>query len=536
MVACSKLKKKDCSVVCEWVINKGCRNKCPRGKRLNLSTDRCKKQKRLKPCPEGKERHPVTNRCRKIVESLKNTIPKKSHTSQKVLSVKKSSEKKLSPVKDITNKSAKSKQSLSVKKLSEKATPVLKEKLQKPCPEGQERHPVTKRCRKIVSSIKQTKSVKSIKSVKAIQDINTDFLENIQLIDSGSYGCVIKPPLFQDDIVIKDIIKYKDITGDDIGKIYKGSREKFNTELVLLKKIEKIDPEGSFTVKLKGALEINGDAVKKHQTLYTCVKNNSKKYYEIILENGGFSLKSKLYQVSYDNFIYYFKVFLLGMIELKNNNLVHCDIKPANVLINKNKLSLIDFGLTREAKKVYHNSSLNILSYKYPFYPPEFYISAIVLNRQHRRPIHELINDAFFDMEFDKYFASKHYTKELIDSYKRGIEKFYDEILRRNYKSFEEIFNAELAYKADVFALAYVLKALNSNMIYDNDIQKDFVNHLYLRCVEPNPYDRISINELYDLVRNEYYKNKKTSGGFSSYKKHYSIDNGSIPDAENIFN
>lgn len=519
MVACSKLKKKDCSVVCEWVINKGCRNKCPRGKRLNLNSDRCKKQKRLKPCPEGKERHPVTNRCRKIVSSLKSTVPKKIPT--KGLSLKKISEKLLTPVKDITQKSSKSKKSLSVKKLSEKVVSAVKEKLQKPCPEGQERHPVTKRCRKIV---------------KAIRDINTDFLENIQLIDSGSYGCVIKPPLFQNDIVIKDIIKYKDIAGDDIGKIYKGSLEKFNTELVLLKKIEKIDPEGNFTVKLKGALEIIGDVVKKHQTLYKCVRNNNKKYYEIILENGGFPLKSKLYQVSYNNFIYFFKVFLLGMIELKKNNLVHCDIKPANVLINKNKISLIDFGLTREAKNVYHNTSLNILSYKYPFYPPEFYISAIVLRRQHKRPIHELIKDSFFDMEIDKYFASKHYTKELIDYYKRGIDKFYNEILRRGLNTFQEIFNEEIAYKADVFALAYILKALDSNMIYDNNLQKGFVNDLYIRCIEPNPYDRISINDLYDLVRNEYYKNKKTSGGFSSYKKKYIIDNGSIPDAENIFN
>ena len=54
------------------------------------------------------------------------------------------------------------------------------------------------------------------------------------------------------------------------------------------------------------------------------------------------------------------------------------------------------------------------------------------------------------------------------------------------------------------FAFYHIILALSKNIVYSNQKQKKFVETLCKNCSEPNPYDRISMRELYDTVLSEY--------------------------------
>ena len=48
---------------------------------------------------------------------------------------------------------------------------------------------------------------------------------NITLLGSGTYGCVITRPISNKNYIIKEYIPYRDIDDSDIGKIYKKEDE-----------------------------------------------------------------------------------------------------------------------------------------------------------------------------------------------------------------------------------------------------------------------------------------------------------------------
>lgn len=65
----------------------------------------------------------------------------------------------------------------------------------------------------------------------------------------------------------------------------------------------------------------------------------------------------------------------LALKHLKNNKIIHCDLKPENIMINKNnKPIIIDFG-----SAIINNKSKNkAFSYTYCYQPPEFFKYNIV--------------------------------------------------------------------------------------------------------------------------------------------------------------
>ena len=102
---------------------------------------------------------------------------------------------------------------------------------------------------------------------------------------------------------------------------------------------------------------------------------------QIIYENGGNVISSENkhlktikthFDQSFINFVILFKKTLV------NNQYLHLDIKPDNILWNpeKNKLLLIDFGLSSSIKNVdvFIKNNANLIAQKYMFWCPEFYI------------------------------------------------------------------------------------------------------------------------------------------------------------------
>jgi serine/threonine protein kinase len=351
---------------------------------------------------------------------------------------------------------------------------------------------------------KGCKSLGTQRRSKKTKTDNSSIVKNIKkynLIDSGTYGCVINPPVFGDKNISQVIVPYNNPKQSDIGKLYKHGLEQFQIELDLLKKVQQIDPDNEFTTEFKGAMIVNKENIRDHDLVDCLTKKNKKTkfYHQIILENGGTRV-DKEYSLLYSDFLSKFEVFLKGMVKLQSQNFVHLDIKPANVLISKDKISLIDFGLMTKANELFTSDNKHILRYlEYPFYPPEFYISYTMMK-------YGKIDDDGLEKIFNQSFVSN--NDSLFRKYKTGIDEFLLTFKKiKKQELFKKVFNQDLALKADVFSIAYILVAFNKKIIYTHQSEKEFVDTLYQKCIETNPYTRISMKELYDIVRKENVKN-----------------------------
>jgi len=419
MTVCSKLKKRKCSVSCQWIRRKGCRNICPQGSELNVITDRCKRKSGYK-----------------------------------------------------------------------------------------------------------SKSSSDTKPV------------NVRLIDSGSYGCVITPPISGNKYLLEKYIEYKDRNKDDVGKLFIRGKKTFTEELNILKKIQDIDPHGMFTVKLKGASKINKISLKNSRNVISCLNGEKNNYFQIILENGGVECRESP-NISYNKFLKMFHQFIKGMVILQNNNMVHGDIKPNNVLVSNNKISLIDFGLSVYSNKVYIKNNISTLLHKYKYYPPEFMIAGFMIYNskildQNNEKFMETLNDIESISEKYGLFRQSYLYKNdsMAQKYRQGLREFAETIKLKGFKKVKQIFTTKLALKVDVFSLAFIISSLNKRIIYTSDRQKQFVTFIHDRCFKVNPFERISMVNLYNIVSKEleHIKNKKVVGGYDDVKSSHIDD---ISDSEN---
>ena len=441
MVACSSMKKNTCVSPCEWVRGKGCKSICPRGKILNPATDRCKK--------------------------------------------------------------------------------VKADAAKKECPPGKEYNPVTKRCKKIKTTrqkdtfVKPTYVAKTVKQspIKCPHDLmstvdNKSCVE-LELIDSGTAGCVITPSIIEQIYIIHTDIEYENPDNNDIAKIYKSGYDDYKMELDVLKFVQKIDPQHIFTTQLKAANHLSSDVFLYHSNdrVRSCLGNLPlSTYYQIVLDNGGKKLSTS-YELTFKKFLHLFETFMQGLVLMQQHNIVHRDMKPANVLIKRDKISLIDFGLACLASDVYKSKNDYILSYHYPWYPPEFYVAHTIMEyMKDGYHIPEIVHNSNTILEYmtdDDYFEQSYMTSTYKEMYKRGIQMFLTTIKQQGYTEYKQIFTTEMALKADVFPIGHLLIALDKNIIYDNGNQQTFVEQLRDRCLDCNPYTRISMQEIHDAVKKQ---------------------------------
>lgn len=348
----------------------------------------------------------------------------------------------------------------------------------------------------------------------------------LEYVGEGSYGCVMVPPISEKVFILHEYIPYTNRNNRDIGKIYiKGERD-FKEELQILKVINKIDPNSEFTTKLKGAFKITGKCLHYNKSILECLNKKIKQmhlrpFYEIILSNGGVKLSSKTpYTIPFHKFLQYFNKLLNGMLKLQHHGIVHRDIKPGNMLINDKQLSLIDFGLSCPVDDVYYPSSqaLNILSYKnYRFYPPEFFVAYVMLLHRHSYEGNKIKFDRFMNSLYNRinkmnFFQQNHLISnlDLMQEYKQGVSNLINRIKSMNVTFCKDIFTRDIAFKADVFSLTYILLELNHHIQYNSNSEKLFVEYIYKKCRKADPYERLTLMELYKIVNNELTKYEKT--------------------------
>lgn len=187
------------------------------------------------------------------------------------------------------------------------------------------------------------------------------------VIGEGSYGCVHKPSL-------KCKNKPKLSYDNKVSKILKRSSAK--DELKEYKNVQKADKKHEFYLGKPVSCEIedipaNILSIKKC-TIGSDVINDLNRHKLIIMGDGGMNIeeyvkkikkwnKSVLNTTNSEVFLLESLRIFTGLIKFKENDLVHHDLKPQNIVYNESetRLNFIDFGLMTSKTKLIEESNKN---------------------------------------------------------------------------------------------------------------------------------------------------------------------------------
>lgn len=285
-------------------------------------------------------------------------------------------------------------------------------------------------------------------------------MSNIYL-GEGSYGCVIKP----------GIKCKKNIDKNTISKFF-SDKKSWLTEINNNKVINKLLKK-KYTVKLIDYCS----KIKKNKILIQKCKSidMKKKYlYNIIYEYAGIDL-SNLKNIKFKNIFFKFDTIFETIKLLSDNNYIHFDIRLPNIVYNKNKLKLIDYGLMKNKKEI-NKLIKKIKNYKIYYLPPEF--NNLNLNYLY---IH-IINN----LKYNK--ISKNKKKHM-----ESIINFLFKNIKNNIKN-----NTINTRKIDVYMIGIVLLELlikNNLDLLDNEY--NLILNYIKKLIEPDTYKRYDINEAY---------------------------------------
>ena len=342
------------------------------------------------------------------------------------------------------------------------------------------------------------------------------------LIGKGASGCIIKPPITEE--FKKEYIPYQNASDNDVGKLFRGDlKNAFKAELKIFAGIHERDPNHTFTVALKGANALSKSLITEHM-IRACLEDDADDMiYQIIMEYGGKELKKITKDsVSFTTFIQLFRVFLLGIQRMHSFNVVHRDIKPSNVLLSDMKLSLIDFGISEDAKKVFNKESKEYLTYLYLYYPPEFYMAGLLLKyRNNKKRFLEKL-DTILDTMHTEYLPNI-FKERQIYNIRNQLQDFINEIKINDY-AYYDVFNESLAYKCDVYGIGFLIRELGNKLSYASDKEKIMIYNMYKLCSEINPYKRATLAQLISYIDNyinvsDDIASKLFTGGIKNRKK-----------------
>ena len=327
-------------------------------------------------------------------------------------------------------------------------------------------------------------------------------------LGQGTYGCVFDPPL-------KCVGDAQRNSG--VGKIFK-NEEELEEEEIQFDKVKIIDPTGKFTVQMKKKCEVHAKTIQPSDEFNKCTlfnkndKNINSFYQQLILNNKGIDLdkfigKKFMFMDILDGLINAVE----GLVEFEKKNYCHRDLKPLNIIVTqpKHNILYIDFGLSLEYDRVYRGDSMDIISYPYMYYPPEF----------------DLCADKLINTDSTEYVELSH---RLHNKYKHLIPLFnsiglsYD-ILELQFESFsnylhstykdkfdndEDIFNIfkNFANKVDVFSfgitLLEIITSANCDFTNMTIIQQDTLKTIIKQAIHFNPIERYDSHQLLDALKN----------------------------------
>jgi len=345
----------------------------------------------------------------------------------------------------------------------------------------------------------------------------------LKLLGEGSFGCVVSHPLECSgrEVVISAKQRHN---VKQVSKLFY-DKEKYENEVQLGKLVKKIDPsEKKILVPIKGC-EISRNTIQKPANInaiskcenlasMTSTKNISKspiydtdlalnKVWQLTMPYAGKEFDTSLKKYKNPIPVRSLAKMLIPLFEalvlLKERNMVHQDIKNANVLIQNRKAILIDYSLMLPFDKIYQEDNYNRLKRRYRPFPPEYYMASIIM--KHKNDFkHMKSTDVKISIieryknhleNIQHYFAPYYSLNELYELSNYGSLMV---LALSNYKKF-----VEFTDKIDVFSVGTMLTDS-----YDL-IATPFSNYDYIMLMRgilhPDPRQRMSAEDALALCK-----------------------------------
>lgn len=294
-------------------------------------------------------------------------------------------------------------------------------------------------------------------------------MDNQKYVASGAYGCVFAPAFPCGTPKTKS-------PRNTIGKLF-DKKKNFDDEVQKMKLVaDRIPDSHKFTFNITDQCEIK-HFVKKNmpEGRKQCDKLSSH-VWQIIYPHGGVDLENISKTIRTRSFYVRKRWFmntvfkrLLNLLEgvqsMVNARLAHNDIKPGNILYNKNaaqKLKFIDFGLMREFETLFVPGQ-TFFDNVYLYFPPELY----AYNRAYedKRPTNpSVIKSEIIQYlkDLDLYFGSS-YMRALIFIY--GEQEVHDQVtnLTNTLLNFLPDFES-WREKCDLYAIGVTVLRIMNNL------------------------------------------------------------------------
>jgi serine/threonine protein kinase len=345
-----------------------------------------------------------------------------------------------------------------------------------------------------------------------------------KVIGEGKYGCVHKPSL-------KCKKTEKNITyKNKISKLMKA--DEANIELEKYKLLEEIDKDQKLYLGKPDMCSPN-ESKQTIEAIKQCDYFDPKKrdnYSLLVMKYGGLHLKEFADKISekyvsdssvtnrlqltkvMNNFWIEVRRLFLGLTVFNNNNVIHHDLKPQNIVYDvvNNRLNYIDFGMmiySDQVKQMCVKSKYYNASFHWSF-PPEMKFmnknkfTNVFKNPTNKQREYDIFIKDVYDYEDGKinYFMETtviEFNKKIESQIvKKNIDDFhkmlFEDIDRNTYTTF---LNKTL-HTIDIYglgiALIYVLNS--TSMLIDANLSQK-LRSLFMDMIHLNVFQRIEPNE-----------------------------------------
>tara|TARA_Y100001958_G_scaffold151290_1_gene136065 strand:- start:5286 stop:6335 length:1050 start_codon:yes stop_codon:yes gene_type:complete len=337
-----------------------------------------------------------------------------------------------------------------------------------------------------------------------------------ELIGEGSKTCIFKPNL---PCLDKDI----DISEKNISKVFltKKNNKYFKEEVDFNKKIDKLQNSNIWSVTLFNQCKLdNYKEIKKiEKDMEKCLENQNisieefnKNKYMLYGLYGGVDMNKAIINFNFKtkdiyDFLKKTHSLFYGLTIMNKNNILHYDIKSANIVYNDNKFKYIDFGISttfKDKKKIKSRALKEYFSNRiYIFYPFEiFYI---------------FLKEKDIDLDIQKkiYKKRKNYNN-LSNIHKIFFDRNFEKELLNNIYEIKnkKITLKEIIEKLDLYSLGITITLILlqkiSNITKSDDDFKLILKHptiipvvkLLKNITEISSLNRISVKEALNELEN----------------------------------
>lgn len=335
----------------------------------------------------------------------------------------------------------------------------------------------------------------------------------MNLLGSGSYGCVTNKSIKKKALKLnyisdtdKKSFDLDEKNGKHIAKFFIDTKS-YCEELLIINLILNKYYQVFGTVNVFNELSVlpkrcatytikdNNDTIKKEHInklfnnnqvtscLYDIITYDSDYIHEIVYNDGGQQL-GKVVLTDYE-LVKSLIVFCKSLETFHELNFVHRDIKDDNILYKDGKLSLIDYGLSVEARNVYSDIEEWFVGGAYFLHPPEYAIYNKTNMFRNLDLFHlEYKNEHFYNVKKKEYekFLSKYENVTNINNMPKELK--------------------DIAYQGDVYSLGTVLlfiylKFNNIKITYhDKDLIDNKFKTLITNMIITDPFERYTIKQV----------------------------------------